>query len=77
MANPDLMKHKNIIDVVKYRPLWLLISAILLIPCIIAIGYLMMTQPNHAPVKLGIDYTGAQFYNIQHLMKFRLMILKI
>lgn len=58
MANPDLMKHKNIIDVVKYRPLWLLISAILLIPCIIAIGYLMMTQPNHAPVKLGIDYTG-------------------
>ena len=58
MANPDLMKHKNIIDVVKYRPLWLLISAVLLIPCIIAIGYLMMTQPNHAPVKLGIDYTG-------------------
>lgn len=58
MANPDLMKHKNIIDVVKYRPLWLFISAVLLIPCIIAIGYLMMTQPNHAPVKLGIDYTG-------------------
>ena len=29
MANPDLMKHKNIIDVVKYRPLWLSISAIL------------------------------------------------
>ena len=58
MANPDLMKHKNIIDVVKYRPLWLFISAVLLIPCIIAIGYLMATQPNHAPVKLGIDYTG-------------------
>ncbi len=58
MANPDLMKHKNIIDVVKYRPLWLSISAILLIPCICAIIYLMVTQPNHAPVKLGIDYTG-------------------
>ena len=58
MANPDLMKHKNIIDVVKYRPLWLFISAVLLIPCIIAIAYLMWTQPNHAPVKLGIDYTG-------------------
>jgi len=58
MANPDLMKHKNIIDVVKYRPLWLAISAILLIPCIIAIIYLAVTQPNHAPVKLGIDYTG-------------------
>ncbi|MCD8024456.1 MAG: protein translocase subunit SecF [Candidatus Gastranaerophilales bacterium] len=58
MANPDLMKHKNIIDVVKYRPLWLLVSAIILIPCILAIGYLMFTQSNHAPVKLGIDYTG-------------------
>lgn len=58
MANPDLMKQKNIIDVVKYRPLWLSISAILLIPCIVAIIYLMVTQPNHAPVKLGIDYTG-------------------
>lgn len=58
MANPDLMKHKNIIDVVKYRGLWLTISAIILIPCILAIGYLIFTQPNHAPVKLGIDYTG-------------------
>ena len=58
MANPDLMKRKNIIDVVKYRPVWLLISAVFLIPCIIAIIYLAATQPNHAPVKLGIDYTG-------------------
>ena len=58
MANPDLMKHKNIIDVVKYRALWLTISAMLLIPCIFAIGYLVFTQPNHAPIKLGIDYTG-------------------
>lgn len=58
MANPDLMKHKNIIDVVKFRPLWLFISAVILIPCIIAISYLVATQPNHAPVKLGIDYTG-------------------
>lgn len=58
MANPNLMKQKQIIDVVKLRPLWLAISAILLIPCIAAIIYLMVTQPNHAPVKLGIDFTG-------------------
>ncbi len=58
MANPELMKQKNIIDVIKYRPLWLSISAILLIPCFCAIVYLMATQSNHAPVKLGIDYTG-------------------
>ncbi len=58
MANPDLMKHKNIIDVVKYRFLWFAISAIILTPCILAICYLIFTQSNHAPVKLGIDYTG-------------------
>lgn len=58
MANPDLMKHKNIIDIVKYRALWLSLSAVLLIPCILAICYLIYTQPNHAPLKLGIDYTG-------------------
>ncbi len=58
MANPDLMKHKNIIDVIKYRGIWLSLSAILLIPCIIAVCYLVFTQPNHSPLKLGIDYTG-------------------
>lgn len=58
MANPNLMNQKQIIDVVKFRWLWLSISAILLIPCLAAIIYLMATQPNHAPVKLGIDFTG-------------------
>lgn len=58
MANPNLMNQKQIIDVVKYRWLWLSISAMLLIPCIAAIIYLMATQANHAPVKLGIDFTG-------------------
>lgn len=58
MANPNLMNQKQIIDVVKFRWLWLSISAILLIPCIAAIIYLMATQANHAPVKLGIDFTG-------------------
>ncbi len=58
MANPNLMNQKQIIDVVKFRWLWLSISAIFLIPCIAAIIYLMVTQANHAPVKLGIDFTG-------------------
>ena len=58
MANPNLMNQKQIIDVVKFRWLWLTISALLLIPCIAAIIYLMATQANHAPVKLGIDFTG-------------------
>ena len=36
----------------------LIVTGILLIPCIAAIIYLMVTQPNHAPLKLGIDFTG-------------------
>ena len=58
MANPNLMNQKQIIDVVKFRWLWLAISAVLLIPFVAAIIYLMATQANHAPVKLGIDFTG-------------------
>lgn len=53
-------KNKNIhkLDIIKFRYLWLSISGILLIPCIIAIIFLMITQPNHSPLKLGIDFTG-------------------
>lgn len=58
MANTNLIKNKYAIDLIKYRYLWLSITSILLIPCIIAIIYLMVTQPNHAPLKLGIDFTG-------------------
>ena len=57
MANTEI-KSKFNLDIVKYRYLWLSISGILLIPCIIAIIYLMVTQPNHSPLKLGIDFTG-------------------
>lgn len=52
------IKNKRIIDFVKYRYLWLSFSAILLIPCVVAILFLTITQPNHAPLKLGIDFTG-------------------
>lgn len=49
---------KNGVHVVKYRVLWMCISALLLIPGIIAIIYSMITYPTHSPVKVGIDYTG-------------------
>ena len=58
MANTNLVKEKYRLDIIKYRYLFLGITAILLIPCIIAIIYLMSTQKNHAPLKLGIDFTG-------------------
>lgn len=57
MADTNI-KNKRIIDFVKYRYLWLSFSAILLIPCVVAILFLTITQPNHAPLKLGIDFTG-------------------
>ena len=52
------MSNKKIIHVVKYRWLWMALSAILLLPGIIAMIYSMITYPNHAPLKVGIDYTG-------------------
>ncbi len=58
MANTNLIKNNYKLDIVKYRYLWLTITSILLIPCIIAIIYLMIVQPNHSPLKLGIDFTG-------------------
>ena len=58
MANTNLVKEKYKLDIIKYRYLFLGITAVLLIPCIIAIIYLMSTQKNHAPLKLGIDFTG-------------------
>lgn len=57
MAN-TLIKDKYKLDLIKYRYIWLGLTSILLIPCIVAIIYLMMTQSNHAPLKLGIDFTG-------------------
>ena len=44
------------IDVIKYKWLCIAITALLVIPGIVAMIYLMMTT--HAPLKLGIDYTG-------------------
>lgn len=55
MANAYL-RDKNIIDVVKYKWLWLGISIFLTIPALLFMGYSMVQ--NHSPMKLGIDFTG-------------------
>lgn len=49
---------KHVVHVVKYRILWMLLSAILLTPGIVAMIYSSVTYPNHSPLKVGIDYTG-------------------
>ncbi len=46
------------LNLVKYRFLFLAISAILLLPGIVAMIYSTITYPTHTPLKVGIDYTG-------------------
>ena len=46
------------LDIVKNRFIFLALSAILLTPGIIAMIYSSIVYPNHAPLKVGIDYTG-------------------
>lgn len=58
MANPNLVDKKYIIDVVKHRWVWLTVSILLVLPCLVAMIYSMIVYPNHAPIKLGIDFTG-------------------
>ena len=50
--------RKNLIHIVKFRWLWMALSALLLIPGIIAMIYSSATYSNHSPLKVGIDYTG-------------------
>ena len=50
----DIAKH--VIDIVKYRVVWLCISAILLLPGTAALIYSAIHNEHHIPLK--IDYTG-------------------
>lgn len=58
MSNPETVGNKHLIDIVKYRFWWFALSALLIVPGIIAMIYSSMIYPNHAPLKVGIDYTG-------------------
>ena len=62
---------KNGLHVVKYRVLWLCLSALLLTPGIVAMIYSMINYPTHSPVKVGIDYTGGTImqYGVQDNVK--------
>ena len=57
MAN-TLIKDKYKIDIVKNRGIFLGLASVVIAICLIAVIYLMSIQPNHAPLKLGIDFTG-------------------
>lgn len=57
MTNPNFQKNQ-IIDVIKYRWLWLSISLALIIPSIIIMIYSMTKYESHTPLRVGLDFTG-------------------
>ena len=54
----SVLNTKKIIDVIKYRWVWLALSFILLFPGIVAMIYSMKIYPTHTPLLVGIDFTG-------------------
>ncbi len=58
MSETNVIGNKNIIDIVKYRWVWLSLSVILIFPGLFAMIYSTITLPTHTPLKVGIDFTG-------------------
>lgn len=60
MSNKSKDKYigKQVIDVIKYRWMWVILSLFLIIPSIAVMIYSTATYENHAPLRLGIDFTG-------------------
>ncbi len=52
------MENKHLIHFVKYRWVWMGLSALLIIPGVILMIYATIVSPQHTPLKVGIDYTG-------------------
>ncbi len=50
--------RKHLVHIVKFRWWWMALTCLLLVPGIIAMIYSSVIYPNHAPMKVGIDYTG-------------------
>lgn len=57
MSNEQIFQ-KHLIDVVKYRWVWFLLSLMLILPGLVAMIYSSVTSENHFPLKVGIDFTG-------------------
>ncbi|MBQ8887786.1 MAG: protein translocase subunit SecF [Candidatus Gastranaerophilales bacterium] len=54
----SVFNTKQVLDVVKYRWLWIIVTIILLLPGIVAMIYSSIVYPNHSPLLVGIDFTG-------------------
>jgi len=54
----QVLNNKNIVDVIKFKWLWIGVSLAFIIPGIVAMIYSMAVYPTHSPMRLGIDFTG-------------------
>ncbi len=63
--------RKHLVHIVKYRWIWMALTAILIIPGIVAMIYSSVHYDNHAPLKVGIDYTGGTIlqYGVEQKVK--------
>lgn len=52
------VETKHILDIYKHRWVYLTISALLIVPGIVAMIYSSIIYPTHSPFRLGIDFTG-------------------
>ncbi len=58
MTTSNVITSRHIIDIVKYRALWLIITFFLLLPGVVGLIYAGIHNEHHIPLKVGIDYTG-------------------
>ena len=54
----SVLNTKKVIDVIKYRWIWLTLSLILLLPGLFAMFWSIKVYPTHTPLLVGIDFTG-------------------
>jgi preprotein translocase subunit SecF len=52
LANP------GIVDVVKHKWIYIGLSLVLLVPGLVFMGLSVRDYPTHAPIRLGVDFTG-------------------
>ncbi len=67
MTTTNEITSRHLIDIVKYRAVWLWITAILLLPGVLGLIWGGIHNPHHIPLKVGIDYTGGTIlqYGVQ------------
>lgn len=67
MTTSNVITSRHIIDIVKYRALWLVITFFLLLPGVVGLIYAGVHNEHHIPLKVGIDYTGGTIlqYGVQ------------